>query len=149
MLTLYTLKIGLVVFWALWLSVVFITNLFDGLKGLRVLPQDWKLASGKYDAIRRATEYFSPPAWVNRLLFLGVLVWQGLIVLLFWTAAFTPVDNGALDRAGSAAFTLSLGLWAVFLLADEVLKYYRGERDHMLIFLTQLVSLLTFLLLPS
>ncbi len=36
------IKIGLVFFWSLWLTIVFLTNLFEGLQYLRVLPEGWK-----------------------------------------------------------------------------------------------------------
>jgi hypothetical protein len=38
---LVTLKRGLLLFWAVWFSFVFATNVLDGLKQLGVLPETW------------------------------------------------------------------------------------------------------------
>ncbi|MCL4304164.1 MAG: hypothetical protein KJ077_51250 [Anaerolineae bacterium] len=150
LITLTTLKLGLLFFWAAWFSLVFLTNLCAGLKALGVLPEPWRFASKNYQAIRDATESYAAPGWLPGLLFAGVILWQGLAVFLFWQAALHSLQSGMLDLdAATPAFAISLGLWAAFMLADEIFKVYDGESTHLLIFLVQLVTLVSLYILPA
>jgi hypothetical protein len=84
------------------------------------------------------------------LLFLGVVLWQGLAALLFWYTCSTfhrmPFPGlWALDMA----FLVSLALWAAFMIADEIFAAYDAEAAHMRIFIAQLLSLLVLYLLPA
>lgn len=148
--TLTTLKLGLLFFWTTWFSLVLLTNLFAGLKALGVLPEPWRFASKNYQAIQDATESYVTPSWLPGLLFAGVILWQGLAVFFFWQAALRSLGFGMLDLdAATPAFAVSLGLWAAFMLADEIFKVYEGESTHLLIFLAQLVTLVGLYVLPS
>jgi hypothetical protein len=150
LITLTTLKLGLLFFWTLWLSLVLLTNLFAGLKAASLLPERWKFASKNYQAIAEATATYSAPAWLPGILFAGVILWQGLAVFLFGQAAMSSLSAGSLDLAASTtAYVVSLGLWAAFMLADEVFKVYEGQSSHLLIFLGQLVTLVSLYVLPS
>lgn len=148
--TVTTLKLGLLFFWAAWFSLVLLTNLFAGLKALGVLPQQWRFASKNYQAMQDATESYAAPDWLPGLLFAGVILWQGLAVFLFWQAALRSLGSGVLNlEATTPAFAVSLGLWAAFMLADEIFKVYDGESTHLLIFLAQLVTLVSLYILPA
>ena len=59
--TLFTLKLGLVIFWMLWQLIVFLTNLFEGLKLLRIVPPYWKFASQNYQSVEQATGAYQRP----------------------------------------------------------------------------------------
>lgn len=147
---LLTLKLGLLLFWSLWFSVVFTTNTFEGLKCLRLLPQDWKFASDNYTAITKATSAYSLPGWLNVLLFFGVILWQGLAVALFWRAFLGSLRAGGVDPGAiTTAFAVGLALWAAFMLADEVFCFYEAQSNHMLIFISQLATFLGLYLLPN
>jgi hypothetical protein len=54
------LKQGILLFWALWLTVAWLANTCDGLKACHL--------------------------WLNAMLFGGVILWQGCAALLFWFA---------------------------------------------------------------
>lgn len=142
--TLMTLKLSLILFWAAWLSLVLLTNVLAGLKALGLLPAGWKFASGNYQAILETIGAYSWPAWLGGLLFLGVIVWQGLAVILFWRAVLAYPHG---DQAVYAAFAASLGLWAGFMLADEIFTAYQQENTHAQFFIAQLVTLLAVRLL--
>lgn len=94
--TLYAFKLGLAFFWSLWLLMVFLTNLFEGLKILRIIPPYWKFASQNYQAVAQATGTYQAPPWVPQLLFFGVLDWQVGTLVLFGRALVRSFDNGAL-----------------------------------------------------
>ena len=131
------LSLGLLIFWAAWISVVFLTNLFAGLKLVHLLPGGWKVASNNYTLIQKTTERYATPAWMNGFLFAGVIAWQAAQVALFWRAVFSPTSS-----AVDLSFGVSLALWAAFILADEIFLAYPREGSHLEIFIAQLVSLL-------
>lgn len=146
--SLKTLKRGLVLGWAAWLTVVFLTNLFELLKVLNILPESWAFASGNFGFIQATTAIYTVPDTLNLLLFVGVVVWEALAALLLWRAF-----AGYSGRAGLAdintAFAVSLALWVAFMLADELLMAYDIEATHMRIFTSQIVTLLAIHLLPD
>ena len=144
------LKQGIVLFWAIWLSVAFSANAFDGLKALKIMREGWRFASGNYALMVETTRRYLLPAWLTRVLFLGVVLWQGLSALLFWYAfsTFHGMHFPGL-RALNMAFLVSLALWAAFMIADEIFMAYDAEAAHMRIFIAQLLSLLVLHLLPE
>jgi hypothetical protein len=144
------LKLGLIFFWASWLTLTFVTNVFDGMKVLKLLSEEWKFASGNYAAIARATSTYSFPDWLNSLLFLGATLWEGLASLLFWISFLGNLRPGFTDLSSiNAAYGFSLALWAAMILADEIFKAYRLVRTHMLIFVCQGITLLIIYALPD
>jgi hypothetical protein len=147
--TLPILKTGLILFWSVWLSIVFLTNVLAALKALGLLPEDWRFASSNYQAVADTISEYSWPRRLAGVLFLGVILWQGLAVLLFWQAFFRYQDTASTGLAHiNTAFGVSLGLWAAFMIADELFTVYRQESAHVLFFIGQLVTLLAIHLLP-
>ena len=140
------LKIGLLGFWSLWLSVVLVTNIFDALKAWGILPEDWRWFSGNYSIIKKAVPF---PAWTIALLFVGVLLWEAIGVVLFWYALYrySIAGPGGLG-AVTVAFGVTLGLWAAFMISDEIFRIYQYQGTHLLLFIGQLLSLLAIFLLP-
>src|SRR5690606_32313926 len=109
--SLLTLKRGLLLFWAVWASVVTLTNLFDALKALGVLPADWEFASGNWDFLLEITARYATPHWLIAILFAGVIVWEFLIALAFWRALAAAITTGGFaPRPAITAFGLGAGL---------------------------------------
>lgn len=151
--SLRTLKRGTILFWALWLTVVLITNVLDLLKSFGVLPADWSFASGNYDLVAQTVARYNLGGALVILLFVGVIIWEALAALLLWRgyAAYdtTPdTIHGGLQAVYSA-FAVSLALWAAFIVTDEIFIIYDLEGTHMGIFTSQLVTLLAIRLLPD
>jgi hypothetical protein len=147
---LFVLKLALLFFWAAWFSIVFLTNLFSGLKAAGVLGETWKFASKNYEAVAKAVSIYRAPSWVPRLLFLGVVLSQFIAAALYGWAFISSFKAGTLDAtAVNAAFAAGLGLWAAFMLADEITIKYAYEQSPELLFIAQLVTLVTLYLLPS
>jgi hypothetical protein len=145
------LKRTLMAFWAVWLTLVCITNALDGAKALGVLGEAWAFTSGNYRFLVETTSRYGTPAWLNGLLFLGVICWEGLAALFFWLTCLRFRGKG---REGGTpllhiAFTVSLMLWAAFMVADEVFIAYAVEATHMRLFIAQLTTLLVIDLLPE
>ena len=140
--SLFPLKIALLLFWAAWFSIVFATNLASALKASGMLPLSWKFAPKNYEMVRKAVSVYSAPAWLPRLLFLGVLAWQLVAALLFWSALAVSGGAGVPDLAlVNAACGAGILLWAAFMIADEVTIKYALEQPHELLFVAQLATL--------
>ena len=149
-LSLATLKRGLLLFWAVWFTIVFLTNLFDALRALGVLGAGWRFASGNWAFLVETTAVYATPDWLRAVLFAGVIVWEGLAAALFWRAFRAGRgDDGEGRREVDAAFVVGLALWAAFAIADEVFVAYDVEATHLRLFTAQLVSLLAIRLPPD
>ncbi len=143
-----TLKFGLIAFWGLWFLLVILTNIFESLKALRVLPENWQFNSTNYSLITKATAKYSFPAWLNGALFAGAILWQIVILALYWLAFQSSLAASKLNlKQVDMAFIVSIGLWAAFILTDEVFRTYQGERAHRTLFTMQLITLIAIHLL--
>jgi hypothetical protein len=143
------LKRLLLFFWAVWFTVVFLTNLADGGKVLGLLDGSWAFASGNWKVIRETTARYGIPTAVNAILFAGVILWEAVAAVLFWRAGYSFRGSNSARRAVHLAFSASLLLWGAFLVADEVLIAYALEGTHLRLFVAHLVTLLAVELLPE
>jgi hypothetical protein len=101
--------------WAVWFSLVALSNVFDGLKAMGLLGEHWRFASGNFAAIEQVTSIYKLPRFVNGLLYLAVIVVEIGIANLLWRSL------GRRDpKTREAAFTLAVALFGGFLLADEL-----------------------------
>jgi hypothetical protein len=147
---LFFLKLALIAFWAAWFSIVFLTNLFSGLKAAGVVGESWKFASKNYEAVVKATSIYKAPSWIPRFLFAGVVLWQLAATVLYAWAAVSSLRMGTLDFAAvNAAFAMGLGLCAAFMIADEITIKYAYEQSHELLFVAQLLTLAALHVLPN
>ena len=149
-LTVATLKRGLLLFWAAWLSIVVATNFFDALRALDVAGDGWRFASGNWTFLVETTRVYDTPRWAQAILFAGVIAWEGIGAMLLWRAFAVGLGPGPLDRRPiDAAFVVTLALWAAFALVDEVFLAYDVEATHLRLLIAQLVTLLAIHLLPD
>jgi hypothetical protein len=147
--TLFSFKLGLLLFWGLWYAIAFFTNLCESFHALRAFPSTWPFASGNLRDVTQATKTYSGVRWLPRVLFFGVLGVQLLIVCLFGWAFISSVSAGSLrSDPVNAAFSASLGLWAAFMLADEIFKQYDTEHVHVLFLIAQLVTFVALHVTP-
>ena len=51
MLSLHTLKRGLIAFWAVWFTLALVSNVFDALKAIGTVPKRFPFASGNYQLV--------------------------------------------------------------------------------------------------
>lgn len=102
------LKRLLLLFWAVWFSIVFLSNLADGIKTLHWLPDSWAFASGNFKFIQDTTSRYATPDWLNGVLFAWVIVWEGVAAFLFWRAGRTFLGRNSARNAVYQAFTVSL-----------------------------------------
>lgn len=143
------LKRLLLFLWAVWLNVVFLSNLADAGKGLGLLGESWAFASGNGKLIQETTARYKIPPAINALLFAGVILWEGAAALLFWRAGWSYRGRNASRRAVYLAFTVALLLWGAFVVADEVFIAYQLESVHLGLLVAYLMTLLAVDLLPE
>jgi hypothetical protein len=138
---------GLLLFWSAWFSVVFTSNLADGLREVGVLPRGWRLVSGNFKLINESIDIYSLGKSWAAIFFGAVVVAQLGAALLFWRAV---LDRDSItkpgDRKALQAFSLGIGLFAAFLVADELFIVYDRisglETTHLLVLCALLLSYL-------
>jgi hypothetical protein len=128
----------LILFWALWFSLVALSNLTDFAAGLGLLPAEswWKSGNLALVATALRPVGLEPAA---PLLLLGVVGWEALAAALFLRGVARPSTRNAV-----VAFTVGLGLFLTFVLLDEALLLYTSgiETTHFQVVIALLVSLL-------
>jgi hypothetical protein len=144
------LKLVLLFFWSAWFGVVFLTNLFGGLKSAGMVGESWMFASKNYQAVAKAVSIYHAPSWLPALLFVGIVAWELAAAVLFGCAFAASLSAGALATGSvNAAFGAGLALWAAFMIADELTIKYAYEQSHELLFTAQLATLIAMYALPS
>ncbi|GAB3949021.1 hypothetical protein GCM10028805_24690 [Spirosoma harenae] len=142
------IRAGLVAFWAFYFSIVLLSNTADALKNLSILPADWSFASGNYILIVRVIAIYQLPVWLAVGFFTGVVLWEAIGAILFWKAFLATVRQTLTYEATvHRAFGITLGLWAAFLLADEIfLAYLLGglTATHFSLLLAELATFILF-----
>ena len=108
-----TIKQGILLFWALWLSIVTVMNGLEALKAMGLMSQSFKTSSN-WSLMLRVTGTYNTPVWFNALLFALVIIWEGLASVALWVA----VISGSPAVATTALGLLTL-LWAGFMLANQ------------------------------
>lgn len=83
------LKRLLLLFWAVWLSLVVVFNATDALRALGVLPESFAYASGNYQTILDVLAPFRLPATLGGVLFASVIVWEAVCAGLYWWCGLT------------------------------------------------------------
>ena len=143
------LKRFLLLFWAVWMSVVFLSNLADAGKAAGIVGETWRFASGNLKFLKETFARYGTSDVVNSLMFAGVIIWEGLASVLFWRAAwaFRGMKSGRKELY--LAFTTSLLQWGAFLIADEICIAYTLEGSHLRLLSAQLLTLLVIELLPE
>jgi hypothetical protein len=149
---LVTLKRGLLVFWAVWFSLVCLTNVLDGCKRLALLPPTWQYVSGNFQLIVSVVRVSRMPEWLAALLFTGATFVEGVCAAIFWLAAvrFHGVKSPTLALA-ITAFAMSIALWAAFAVGVETFIAFEkvSEGTFHTLLSANLLSLLAICLLPD
>jgi hypothetical protein len=149
---LLTLKQGIILFWATWLSLVLILNILDVLKHHGVLGESWKFNSGNFPFMQAVVKVYGTPNRVTWVLYISAIIWEIVAVGLLW-AALTTFDPANL-RLVNLAFLVNLALWALFVVMDEIflaflVPGFNIMETHRSLFTANLVSLMAIHLLPN
>ncbi len=101
---------SLLLFWAIWLSVVSASNAADALQAAGVLSPGWRFASGNFAIVAESLSIYSVPQIWAAVLFLELAA-----SALFWRAA---LDANPLSPHAEAKilypFIVGIGLFCAF-----------------------------------
>ncbi|WP_425144977.1 hypothetical protein [Deinococcus sp.] len=145
------IKQGILLLWGLWLALVTLLNVLDGLKMAGKLPAGWRFHSHNFDGIVLATRTYDAPLWLCWAMYGAVTLWEGL-------AAFLLLRAGLHFSAAAAylAFFVSLALWGAFIMVNELFLTFLTEASggystaatHRSLFTSFLVSCVAVAVLP-
>lgn len=142
-------KFALVVFWALWWLIAFLTDVAGGLKEMGVIAGAW-LPGTNYQFMLQTLAPFGAPVWLSVVFFVGIICWSGLSTVLLAAAAATPMQPRSLwFRRVNTGFIVSLGLWLAFFIADQIVMKFDLEQNHMVQGGFQLLCFMAIHLLPD
>ncbi|MDA0379441.1 MAG: hypothetical protein O3C45_11280 [Bacteroidetes bacterium] len=142
-----TLQTGLVLFWAIWLTLITLTNMTDALRHLGLLAENVSWASYNYSLVEQTLGKQGIPSFLAAILFAIIIAWEGLASVLLWRAWQIMRRGGdGLSAEVTQAFVVSLALWAAFLIATEATVSYETAGTHKTTLIAQLA---TFLVLRS
>jgi hypothetical protein len=136
----------LLLFWAIWFSVVFASNAADALREVGLLPPSWRFASGNLALVAESASVYSLSQTWTTAGFSLVLALQLSAASLFWRAVLEPKPLGPQARSRVLRpFLAGIALFCGFLVSDEVLLVYRRfpnlETTHFGILCALLLSL--------
>lgn len=144
-LSIVQIKTGVLLVWALWLSIVTVMNGLEVLKALNALPASFQTSSN-WSLMLRVTQTYRTPVWLVAVLFALVILWELLTTVALWVAIF----SGSSEVATTALGLLTL-LWGGFMLANQFYMAWLTDPGlvsaHRSLFGVSLVSLLAFRLL--
>lgn len=147
---LFNLKVGCLLFWACWFALAFTTNTTDFMQALGWLPRDFHFRSGNVDLVKFVINIYQTPNWILMILFILDIAIQGACAILFFAACWHFYNRrSSAWSLVNTAFTLSIGLWAAFLIMDEFFIAYTYESVHSNLFIFELLTLLAIHLLPD
>jgi len=141
---------GLLLFWALWLSVVVVTNVLNALVAVGGLPSGFAFSSGNWAWIGETMNPLRVPIWLQAVMFAGAVAWEAAAAVSFWIA-FTRFRDRPLagEPAAVAACVINLSLWAAFGILDEVFLAYTAEAVHRVIFGNMILTVVALQTLPG
>jgi hypothetical protein len=143
-------KKALVVFWALWFVIAFFTDFFGWLDTFDNMHISWA-GTDNYSFLVKSLHIFSVPDTVAQFLYFGIIAWLFVSSLAFIFASvvgFTSNYSRWLKFA-NYAFIISLCLWFVFFLADQLVMNFDLEANHMVQAGVEFISYLALYILPD
>jgi len=144
----FFIKQGILFFWFCWFFIACLTNITD-----LSIAKNWismtTFHSGNYSALEKVINIYHIPNTILDLLFSLDIFAQGLAAILFFVASFCFwFENKYTWPTINMAFGISLFLWSVFLIMEEIFIAYSYESTHSGLFMFELISLLTIHLIP-
>ncbi|MFB6283120.1 MAG: hypothetical protein ABEK59_04195 [Halobacteria archaeon] len=118
-------KLGLLAFLFVWIGIVTVTNIINGLDILGLAGGDIPFSSGNYEMMRDKASHLNPPEFLLGALFVGVIIWEFVIFLLFGNAI-----RNYCHRNVTQAYGVSFGLFAGFIIIDDIIGAFGIENSH-------------------
>lgn len=144
---LFNFKLGILLFWGIWFSIAFLTNMTDFLMTINIMSVS-SVRSGNYNALEKVISIYNTPHDFLNILFSLDIFAQGLSAILFFIATFCFWKRIYIWQTINTAFSISIFLWAIFLIMEEIFIAYSYETTHITLFMFELISLIALHLLP-
>jgi hypothetical protein len=146
---LFYFKLGLLLFWGVWFALAFLSNVFDlcHANGLLIhIP----FHSGNYTALKNVLSiYHTPILFLNILFYLDIII-EFMISFLFLQASYSFFTNKFnYWKFVNLAFIISIALWGVFVIMEEIFLAYSFESTHIRLGMLEMISLFIFHLMPT
>lgn len=135
------MKAVLLLFWAIWFSIVALSNLADAFKHLGVLPSGFTFASGNFAFMQQVTAIHHTPSLLVGIMFAGVILWEIAAATLFFQA-FGKARIASADEVTviTRAFTVAVAFWGGMMIASEIFISYEVEAAHVRLLIASLLS---------
>jgi hypothetical protein len=138
----------LIVFWFIWWSTAFLTDILGGLSHLGMLKLNW-ISDANYVFLKDSLSIYSPPNWVSFFFFILIIFGSMLSTLLFlWTVVGINKKKDIWMHRANIAYIFSLVFWLAFFIADQCIMKFDLEENHMVQGGFQLLSYLALYILP-
>lgn len=135
----------LVLFWALWWSIAFITDVLGVLQHLQLLSGS--MFDENYPEVKKVLAEYTSVGFLPAVIFAVILIWEFLsAVTLLWAASLSFNADKWL-KATLIGFTVSISLWLFFLLGSQVFLTFDLEVGDMTQAGFQLLSLILIIML--
>jgi len=142
--TFVAIKRGLLLYWALWCSVVFATHAVFELKALGLVH-----FTGM-PLLSSSTAIYGTAAGEHGVWSIGALAWEGAAAVAFWMALHKFRGQRSCTATLLAApFVLAFSMFAVFVVADHLLLNPAHQAMHLRIMAALSVSFLVVFFLPE
>ena len=144
---LFYLKQGILLFWGIWFALAFLTNLTDFLVVTNIITS-LPFHSGNYKALEKVVNVYNiSHHFLNGLFYLDILA-QGTCSILFLISAICFFNKKYTWRLINIAFIISISLWAIFVIMEEIFIAYSFEATHIRLIIFEILSLFSLHLLP-
>ena len=140
---------GIILMWALWISIVFLTDLFNLLVVFGILPDNFPASSHNLDWIRSFLKVYGMDNDVLCISIFSIInIWAAIITLFYWRAfmSYFTNKNYYICRV-MQAFILNMSLFLCFLIGDEAFIQYKAGHSHINMLIFIFTSLILFLYL--
>lgn len=118
--------------WALWFTFVVLNNITD----LLTLSENFLL-------IQNTTSIYNLPFSINLIFFILIIILELIITFVFWHSCLSLLKKSNLEKFYiNLSYALSLSLWFLFLVADEIFRNYSLAPTHLRLLSAHLLSLL-------
>jgi hypothetical protein len=142
----WTICLMPVVGWALYISVVTLSNLSCLLQSFGWF--DWAFNSGNLDYIHTATEIYFDSKPIDQFLLAGVIAWEGTAAVLLWRGALLLARRRPEGIVASRGALILLGfLWFMFAVFTEVFVAFARGVDEPAYFTMAAVILASIIVL--
>ena len=124
---------SIIAFWALWSTLVALTDVVNFLQAIAWVPNDWVFTSNNFSLVEKSLSIFGlQNTALPIVLFFFIVALACFIAVLFWQALFAyRFDKNSFLQKSYIAFLASFALEAIFILADEIFIQYDFEHGHM------------------